>query len=45
MAFPVSLGIAELTVICHLSIIFLRLNAPDRTQVIIAVTNRGLMHL
>jgi DNA-binding NarL/FixJ family response regulator len=39
------LGIAEITVKCHLSVIFLRLNVTDRTQAIIAAVHRGLVHL
>jgi DNA-binding NarL/FixJ family response regulator len=40
-----ALGIAEITVKCHLSMIFLRLNVTDRTQAIIAAAQRGLIHL
>jgi DNA-binding NarL/FixJ family response regulator len=40
-----ALGIAEVTVKCHLSMIFLRLNVTDRTQAIIAAAQRGLVHL
>jgi DNA-binding NarL/FixJ family response regulator len=40
-----SLGIAEVTVKCHLSMIFLRLGVTDRTQAIIAASQRGLIHL
>ncbi len=40
-----SLGLAEVTVKCHLSMIFLRLNVTDRTQAIIAAAQRGLVHL
>ncbi|HTX42988.1 MAG TPA: response regulator transcription factor [Acidobacteriaceae bacterium] len=39
------LGIAEVTVKCHLSVIFLRLNVTDRTQAVIAAVQRGLVHL
>lgn len=39
------LGIAEVTVKCHLSVIFLRLNVTDRTQAVIAAAQRGLVHL
>jgi two-component system, NarL family, response regulator len=38
------LGIAEVTVKCHLSVIFLRLNVTDRTQAVIAAVQRGLVH-
>jgi DNA-binding NarL/FixJ family response regulator len=40
-----ALCIAEITVKCHLSMIFLRLGVTDRTQAIIAATQRGLVHL
>jgi DNA-binding NarL/FixJ family response regulator len=40
-----ALGIAEITVKCHLSVIFLRLNVTDRTQAVIAAVHRGLVHL
>jgi DNA-binding NarL/FixJ family response regulator len=40
-----ALGIAEITVKCHLSVIFLRLNVTDRTQAVIAAVQRGLVHL
>jgi two-component system, NarL family, response regulator len=40
-----SLGIAEITVKCHLSMIFLRLGVSDRTQAIIVAERRGLVHL
>jgi DNA-binding NarL/FixJ family response regulator len=40
-----SLGIAEITVKCHLSMIFLRLNVTDRTQAVITAVQRGLVHL
>jgi DNA-binding NarL/FixJ family response regulator len=40
-----ALGIAEVTVKCHLSVIFLRLNVTDRTQAVIAAVQRGLVHL
>jgi DNA-binding NarL/FixJ family response regulator len=40
-----SLGIAEVTVKCHLSMIFIRLGVTDRTQAIIAASQRGLIHL
>ncbi|MDR3724806.1 MAG: response regulator transcription factor [Terracidiphilus sp.] len=40
-----SLGIAEVTVKCHLRMIFLRLGVTDRTQAIIAASQRGLVHL
>ena len=39
------LGIAEITVKCHLSLIFLRLDVTDRTQAVIAAVQRGLVHL
>lgn len=39
------LGLAEVTVKCHLSVIFLRLNVSDRTQAVIAAVQRGLVHL
>jgi DNA-binding NarL/FixJ family response regulator len=40
-----ALCIAEITVKCHLSMIFLRLGVTDRTQAIIAAAQRGLVHL
>jgi len=40
-----ALGIAEITVKCHLSVIFLRLHVTDRTQAVIAAVHRGLVHL
>lgn len=40
-----ALGIAEITVKCHLSLIFHRLNVTDRTQAVIAAVQRGLVHL
>ncbi len=40
-----ALCIAEVTVKCHLSMIFLRLGVTDRTQAIIAAAQRGLVHL
>jgi two-component system, NarL family, response regulator len=40
-----SLNIAEVTVKCHLSMIFLRLHVTDRTQAVIAAVQRGLVHL
>ncbi len=40
-----ALNIAEITVKCHLSVIFLRLNVTDRTQAVIAAAQRGLVHL
>jgi len=40
-----TLCIAEVTVKCHLSMIFLRLGVSDRTQAIIAAAQRGLIHL
>jgi DNA-binding NarL/FixJ family response regulator len=40
-----ALSIAEITVKCHLSLIFLRLNVTDRTQAVIAAVQRGLVHL
>lgn len=39
------LGIAEATVKCHLTVIFLRLNVTDRTQAVITAVQRGLVHL
>lgn len=39
------LNIAEATVKCHLSVIFLRLKVTDRTQAVIAALQRGLVHL
>jgi DNA-binding NarL/FixJ family response regulator len=39
------LNIAEVTVKCHLSLIFLRLGVTDRTQAVIAAAQRGLIHL
>jgi len=40
-----ALCIAEVTMKCHLSMIFLRLGVTDRTQAIIAAAQRGLVHL
>jgi DNA-binding NarL/FixJ family response regulator len=40
-----TLCIAEVTVKCHLSMIFSRLGVTDRTQAIIAASQRGLVHL
>lgn len=40
-----ALSIAEVTVKCHLSMIFLRLGVTDRTQAVIAATRRGLVRL
>lgn len=40
-----TLCIAEVTVKCHLSMIFLRLGVTDRTQAIIVAAQRGLVHL
>jgi DNA-binding NarL/FixJ family response regulator len=40
-----TLCIAEVTVKCHLSMIFLRLGVTDRTQAIIAAAQRGLVHI
>jgi len=40
-----ALGIAEVTVKCHLSMIFLRLGVTDRTQAIIVAAQRGLVRL
>lgn len=40
-----ALCIAEVTVKCHLSMIFLRLRVTDRTQAVIAAIRRGLVHL
>ena len=39
-----ALGIAEITVKCHLSMIFLRLKVTDRTQAVITAVQRGLVH-
>lgn len=39
------LGIAEATVKCHLTVIFLRLNVTDRTQAVITAAQRGLVQL
>jgi two-component system, NarL family, response regulator len=39
------LGISEITVKCHLSLIFQRLSVTDRTQAVIAAAQRGLVHL
>jgi len=38
-----ALNIAEITVKCHLSSIFARLNVTDRTQAVIAAVQRGLV--
>jgi DNA-binding NarL/FixJ family response regulator len=40
-----SLRIAEATVKCHVSAIFLRLNVSDRTEAVITALQRGLVHL
>jgi two-component system NarL family response regulator len=40
-----ALHIAEITVKCHMSMIFLHLGVSDRTQAIIAAAQRGLIHL
>lgn len=40
-----ALAIAEVTVKCHLSMIFLRLGVTDRTQALIVAAQRGLIHL
>jgi DNA-binding NarL/FixJ family response regulator len=40
-----TLCIAEVTVKCHLSMIFNRLGVSDRTQAIITASQRGLVHL
>lgn len=40
-----TLCIAEVTVKCHLSMIFLRLGVTDRTQAIISAVQRGLVHI
>lgn len=40
-----ALGLAEVTVKCHLSVIFLRLGVSDRTQAVIAAVRRGLVHI
>lgn len=40
-----ALYIAEITVKCHLSMIFLRLHVTDRTQAVIAAVQRGLVQL
>jgi DNA-binding NarL/FixJ family response regulator len=40
-----TLCIAEVTVKCHLSMIFLRLGVTDRMQALIAASQRGLVHL
>jgi DNA-binding NarL/FixJ family response regulator len=40
-----SLAIAEITVKCHLSMIFLRLKVTDRTQAVIAAVQRGIVHI
>jgi DNA-binding NarL/FixJ family response regulator len=40
-----ALGISEITVKCHLSVIFQRLNVTDRTQAVIAAAQRGLVHI
>jgi DNA-binding NarL/FixJ family response regulator len=39
------LSIAEATVKCHLTVIFLRLSVTDRTQAVITAVQRGLVHL
>jgi DNA-binding NarL/FixJ family response regulator len=40
-----TLHIAEITVKCHLSMIFSRLGVSDRTQAIVVSAQRGLIHL
>lgn len=40
-----SLGIAEATVKCHVSVILARLNANDRTQAVVNAIKRGLIHI
>lgn len=40
-----ALSIAEITVKCHLSMIFARLGVTDRTQAIVVAAQRGLVHL
>jgi len=40
-----ALGISEITVKCHLSVIFQRLNVTDRTQAVVAAAQRGLVHI
>jgi DNA-binding NarL/FixJ family response regulator len=40
-----ALSIAEITVKCHLTVIFLRLNVTDRTQAVIAAVQRGIVHI
>jgi two-component system, NarL family, response regulator len=40
-----ALCIAEITVKCHLSMIFARLGVADRTQAIVVAAQRGLIHL
>ena len=40
-----ALCIAEITVKCHLSMIFARLGVNDRTQAIVVAAQRGLVHL
>jgi DNA-binding NarL/FixJ family response regulator len=40
-----ALCIAEITVKCHLSMIFARLGVTDRTQAIVVAAQRGLIHL
>jgi DNA-binding NarL/FixJ family response regulator len=40
-----SLCIAEITVKCHLSMIFARLGVTDRTRAVVVAAQRGLIHL
>jgi DNA-binding NarL/FixJ family response regulator len=40
-----ALNIAEVTVKCHLSMIFLRLGVTDRIQAVVTAAQRGLIHL
>jgi DNA-binding NarL/FixJ family response regulator len=40
-----ALNIAEITVKCHLTVIFVRLGVTDRTQAVISAVQRGLVHL
>lgn len=40
-----ALSIAEITVKCHLSMIFSRLGVTDRTQALVVAAQRGLIHL
>lgn len=39
------IGIAELTVKCHVSVILMRLDANDRMQAVVTALQRGLIHL